>query len=76
MPIRLLAVLANPLEKRYQGIIAEYTNIGYGTPFDGSFATLPKIKVIINMDKRGCIIAQNTPNTVCLYLTTISFHAR
>jgi hypothetical protein len=52
--------------KYVQGRRAEYTKIGYGTPFDGKFANLPKTNVKTTIVRNGCRIAQETPMDVCL----------
>ena len=60
-------------EKYIQGTNAAYEKMGYGIPSLEIFAIFPNTIENIIIDRKGLIIAQVKPNTVCLYKTLISF---
>ena len=66
LPTRLLLAADSEDAKYVHGSNAEYTKIGYGTPFEGNFANRPKTSVKTTIVRNGWRIAQATPIDVCL----------
>src|SRR5215813_4720441 len=63
---RLLLDCVSANAKSCHGSKAENVKIGYGTPSDGTPASLPKKIVNAAMVRRGWRIAQAAPSAVCL----------
>ena len=64
--IRELLASVNEFAKNCHGIIPAETSKRYGTPSDGSLASLPKIIVKTKIVISGRMILHKTPSTVCL----------
>src|SRR5215470_15673682 len=76
LPTKLFDDWARPLAKNIHGTNAAYVKIGYGTPSDGIFPSLPKKMLNTTIVKNGWMIDQAAPSAVCLYRTFTSRQTR